>query len=45
MPRQRILAPDEQHYFDTPPEFNALDRKKYFFVSESLGDVLASVPA
>lgn len=43
MPRQRILAPDEQKYFDTPPEFSASDRKKYFFVSQALGEILASI--
>jgi TnpA family transposase len=42
MPRQRILSSDEQTLFDTPPELSAIDRKKYFFVSQALGEVLAS---
>ena len=42
MPRQRILSSDEQTLFDTPPELGAIDRKKYFFVSQALVEVLAS---
>jgi Domain of unknown function (DUF4158) len=43
MPRQRILALEEQALFDTPPEFSASDRKKYFFVSQALSEILASI--
>lgn len=43
MPRQRILTPAEQQTFDAPPVLSALDRKKYFFASPMLKDLLVSL--
>lgn len=43
MPRQRILTPAEQQIFDAPPVLNAVERKKYFTVSQALGELIASL--
>ena len=43
MPRQRILTPAEQQIFDSPPVLSALERRKSFFVSPALNELLASL--
>lgn len=36
MPRMRILNTVERYDFDFPPTFNSLQRKKYFYFSDTL---------
>jgi hypothetical protein len=36
MPRMRILNTVERYDFDSPPAFNPLQRKKYFYFSDTL---------
>lgn len=43
MPRQRILTPAEQQTFDAPPVLSAMERKKYFFASPTLNELLVSL--
>ena len=37
MPRMRILNTVERYDFDFPPTFNSLQRKKYFYFSDTQG--------
>ena len=43
MPRQRILTPTEQQTFDAPPVLSVMERKKYFFASPTLKELLVSL--
>jgi len=43
MPRQQIFTPAEQQSFDNPPVLSAVERRKYFFVSPALDELLASL--
>ena len=43
MPRQQILTPAEQQSFDNPPVLSAVERRKYFFISPALDELLASL--
>ncbi len=43
MPRQHLLTPAEQRIFDEPPVLSAMERKKYFFASQTLNELLVSL--
>ena len=43
MPRQRILTSAEQATFDNPPKLTPVERKKYFFISSAVADLLSSL--
>jgi len=43
MPRMRILSPADQEMFETPPDFNSVQRKQFFSFSKTLIDMAMSL--
>lgn len=41
MPRMQILTPAEYAAFETPPQFNRVERKRFFDLSQSLESLLS----
>jgi len=43
MPRMKFLTTTEQQAFDSPPEFNASERKRFFVITDGLQKILDSL--